>query len=123
MAYSGGGGGGARSRSRSPRRDGPPRSFDGAAEDGCKLYVGNLSFQTQSNDLRDYFGTVMFHPRPARDSSLLLCGIPASFSPSPLMRQTATFCDYASPSAFGLYVTRVFCWVFSLEFYFAVRES
>jgi hypothetical protein len=68
-----------RDRSRSPRRDGggpPPRSFDdggggggyrgggggggggGGDGDGCKLYIGNLAFSTQSEDLRQYFGQV-----------------------------------------------------------------
>eukprot|EP00281_Chroomonas_sp_CCMP1168_P023273 CAMPEP_0206223476 /NCGR_PEP_ID=MMETSP0047_2-20121206/6505_1 /ASSEMBLY_ACC=CAM_ASM_000192 /TAXON_ID=195065 /ORGANISM="Chroomonas mesostigmatica_cf, Strain CCMP1168" /LENGTH=141 /DNA_ID=CAMNT_0053646353 /DNA_START=48 /DNA_END=473 /DNA_ORIENTATION=+ len=66
MSY---GAGGGRSRSRSPRRDPPggggppPRSFEGGGgggggdNDGSKLYVGNLSFQTNSEDLRQYFGT------------------------------------------------------------------
>jgi hypothetical protein len=53
MSYSG------RSRSRSPKRDAPPREGGGGgSEDGCKLYIGNLSFQTQAQDLRDYFSTV-----------------------------------------------------------------
>ncbi len=68
-----------RDRSRSPRRDGggpPARSFDdggggggfrgggggggGGDGDGCKLYVGNLAFSTQGEDMRQYFGQVDF---------------------------------------------------------------
>lgn len=61
-----------RSRSRSPRRDGggggggpPPPSGGGGGGFGgggggeaSKLYVGNLSFQCQSEDLREYFSSV-----------------------------------------------------------------
>ena len=68
-----------RDRSRSPRRDGggpPARSFDdgggggfrgggggggGGDGDGCKLYVGNLAFSTQGEDMRQYFGQVRIH--------------------------------------------------------------
>eukprot|EP00961_Rhodomonas_salina_P142918 1923772-Rhodomonas_salina.1 len=60
-----------RSRSRSPRRDGggggggpPPPSGGGGGGFGgggggeaSKLYVGNLSFQCQSEDLREYFSS------------------------------------------------------------------
>lgn len=57
----------------------PPRSFEGGGgggggdADGCKLYVGNLSFQTQSADMREYFAGVC-HQSSFLARASLVCG-------------------------------------------------
>lgn len=59
-----------RDRSRSPRR-GAPAALDG---NDCKIYVGNLAFQCNADDIRNHFGQVcilvighlIFAPRRAQ---------------------------------------------------------
>ena len=55
----GGGGGGAdESRGGSESRRGGSAAPRNPEAEGCKLYIGNLSFQTQGEDIREHFSQV-----------------------------------------------------------------